>query len=120
MSEPLLQEVVAEVEGILRGVGVARRQVHVLSCDTDVHKVQRVSRAKQVQLFGGGGTNMGAGIDAALELKPRPSVVVVLTDGYTPWPAEAPKGARVVVGRVGAGNWPVPDWATLIRIEDVT
>jgi predicted metal-dependent peptidase len=117
MSEDLLCEVVGEVEGILSAVGVGADRIQVLSCDAEVHKVQRVSSARQVELFGGGGTNMGAGIDAALELRPRPSVVVVLTDGYTPWPPAAPKGARLVVGLVGSGDWPVPDWARLVRIE---
>jgi len=120
MSEHLLGEVVAEVEGILRGVGVGRSRIHVLACDTEVHKVQRVTSARQVQLFGGGGTNMGAGLDTALALRPKPSVVVVLTDGYTPWPAEGPKGVRVVVGLVGPGDRPVPGWAKLVRIEDVS
>jgi len=120
MSEHLLGEVVAEVEGILRGVGVGRSRIHVLACDTEVHKVQRVTSARQVQLFGGGGTNMGAGLDTALALRPKPSVAVVLTDGYTPWPAEGPKGVRVVVGLVGPGDRPVPGWAKLVRIEDVT
>ena len=120
MSEALLADVLAEVEGILRGVGLGRDRTRVLSCDAQVHRIQRVSSARQVELFGGGGTNMGAGIDAALELKPRPSVIVVLTDGYTPWPTKQPKGARVVVGLVGAGQWTVPAWAKLVRIEDVT
>ena len=119
MSESLLGEVVAEVEGILRAVGLARDRIHVLACDTQVHRVQRVTSARHVELFGGGGTDMGAGIDSALELRPSPAVIVVLTDGYTPWPAEAPKRARVVVGLVGPGNWQVPQWAKLVRIEDV-
>jgi predicted metal-dependent peptidase len=91
--------------------------VHVLSCDAQVHRVQRVTSARRVELFGGGGTNMGAGIAAALALRPRPSVIVVLTDGYTPWPARAPTRARVVVGLVGTGAWAVPRWARLVRIE---
>ncbi len=120
MSERLLGEVVAEVEGIMRGVGIGRDRIHVLACDTQVHRIQRVTCARQVELFGGGGTNMGAGIDSALGLRPRPSVIVVLTDGYTPWPSEGPKGARVIVGRVGSGHWPVPRWAKLVRIEEVS
>jgi predicted metal-dependent peptidase len=120
MSGDLLTEALGEVEGILRGVGLGRDRVHVLACDTQVHKVQRVTSARQVELFGGGGTNMGSGIDSALELRPRPSVIVVLTDGYTPWPSQGPKGSRVVVGLVGAGQWPVPTWAKLVRIEQVS
>jgi predicted metal-dependent peptidase len=118
MSDGLLGGIVPEVEAILRGVGRGRSRMHVLACDTHVREVQRVSSARQVQLFGGGGTDMGAGIDSALALRPPPSVIVVLTDGYTPWPEEGPRGARVVVGLVGAGDWPVPDWATAVRIED--
>lgn len=118
MSEELLCEVVAEVEGILSAVGLGRDRIQVVSCDAQVHNVQRISSARQIELFGGGGTNMGAGIDAALELRPRPSIVVVLTDGYTPWPSAAPKGARVVVGLVGHGNWAPPSWAKVVRIEE--
>ena len=120
MSQVLLAEAIAEIEGILRGIGLKRDRIHVLSCDAQVHRVQRVSAARRVELFGGGGTDMGAGIEAALALRPRPSVVVVLTDGYTPWPAAGPKRTRVVVGLVGGGDWPVPKWAKVVRIEQVT
>ena len=120
MSNDLLAAAVAEVKGILQGVGLDGDHLHVLSCDAYVHGVQRITSARQIELRGGGGTNMGAGIDAALELRPSPSVVVVLTDGYTPWPADPPKRARVVVGLVGAGHWPAPSWARCVRIEKVT
>jgi len=39
---------------------------------------------------------------------------VVLTDGFTPWPATAPS-AHVVVGLFGDGPAP-PRWARLVRI----
>jgi predicted metal-dependent peptidase len=117
MSERLLGEVMAEVQGILRGIGLGRDRIHVLACDAEVHRIQRVTSARQVELFGGGGTNMGAGIESALGLRPRPSVIVVLSDCYTPWPAEGPKGVRVVIGHVGTGDWPAPHWAKLVRID---
>jgi predicted metal-dependent peptidase len=117
MSEALLAEVVAEVEGILRSVGLGRRRMHLLACDTEVHNVQQVLSTREVQLFGEGGTDMGAGIASALELRPRPSVIVVLTDGETPWPEEGPRGTRVVVGLVGRNDWPVPEWADSVRVE---
>ncbi len=72
--------------GALQRVGLRGTNVRVLSCDAQVHSVKRVSRASQVELLGGGGTDMGEGITQALALRPRPSIVVVLTDGFTPWP----------------------------------
>lgn len=122
MHERLLARALAEVEGILTRAGLRSRQVRVLSTDTEVHAVRRVSRADQVELLGGGGTDMGAGLTAAYELRPRPSLVVVLTDGYTPWPPEPPRGQRVVVGLLAEGlsetPWPPPDWARSIVIPD--
>ena len=116
MTADLLAMVLAEVEGLLRALGLAR-QVRVLACDTAFAPAQRVSSARQVQLVGGGGTNMGAGIEAAAALRPRPAVTVVLTDGYTPWPAAAPKGMRIVVGLLGAQAPPAPPWARSVRVE---
>src|ERR1700678_219122 len=116
MTEDLLAMVLAEVEGLLRALGLAR-QVRVLACDPAVAPAQRVTSARQVQLIGGGGTDMGAGIAAAVALRPRPAVTVVLTDGHTPWPAEAPKGTRVVVGLLGAQPPEPPRWARAVRIE---
>ena len=116
MTEDLLAMVLAEVEGLLRALGLAR-QVRVLACDTAVAPAQRVSSARQVELIGGGGTDMGAGIGAAAALRPRPAVTVVLTDGYTPWPAAAPKGMRVVVGLLGDGAPDAPPWTRSVRVE---
>jgi predicted metal-dependent peptidase len=116
MTEDLLAAALAEVEGLLRSLGLAR-QVRVLACDTAVAPAQRVSSARQVQLVGGGGTDMGAGIAAAVALRPRPAVTVVLTDGYTPWPPAAPKGTRVVVGLLGQGAPAAPPWARAVRVD---
>ena len=63
---------------------------------------------------------MGEGIAAAVCLRPRPQVIIVLTDGYTPWPAGPPAGVSVVVGLVGldavAPAPEVPRWARAVRI----
>ena len=116
MTDVLLAMVLAEVEGLLKALGLAR-QVRVLACDYAVAPAQRVSSARQVQLVGGGGTNMGAGIEAAAALRPRPAVTVVLTDGYTPWPSAPPKGMRVVVGLLGPRAPDAPVWARAVRVE---
>jgi predicted metal-dependent peptidase len=122
MHEQLLGRALAEVEAILSRTGLRQAQVRVLAVDTNVHAVRRVSRAAQVHLSGGGGTDMGAGITAAAKLRPPPSVIVVLTDGFTPWPQQPPKTGRVVVGLLEQHTNPSqhfspPAWARTIRIE---
>ena len=116
MTEDLLAAALAEVEGLMRALGMAR-QVRVLACDTAVGAAQRVNSARQIQLVGGGGTNMGTGIAAAVALRPRPAITVVLTDGYTPWPAAAPKGTRVVIGLLGPRAPDAPAWARAVRVD---
>lgn len=114
MGNALLARCLAEVQGILRAAG-ARDGVPVLAVDAAVHATTRVHRAAQVRLAGGGGTDMGVGIDAARRLRPQPTVVIVLTDGYTPWPATPPVGIRVVVGLLGGGV--TPAWAKAVRVD---
>ena len=117
-----LAAALAEVDGILNRLGLAARRVPVLACDTEVGALSKVARASDVVLAGGGGTDMGAGITAASRLRPRPQVVVVLTDGYTPWPRSAPEGISVVVGLIGCdrpADADVPPWARAVVIEDI-
>jgi predicted metal-dependent peptidase len=115
MSDDLLAMALAEVEGLLRALGLARR-LRVLACDAAAGPAQRVTSARQVELTGGGGTNMGAGIAAAYALRPRPALTVVLTDGYTPWPSVPPKGMRVVAGLLGDDAPDAPGWARSVRV----
>lgn len=120
MHDDLLARALAEVEALLTRAGLRSAQLRVLAVDTQVHAVSTVTSARQVTLAGGGGTDMGAGLEAAMRLRPRPSLVVVLTDGHTPWPRKAPK-AKVVVGILKEGGGvpgPAPEWARTILIED--
>jgi len=122
MHEALLARALAEIDGILRRAGLRDGQARVLAVDTEVQALRRVTTAAQVRLAGGGGTDMGRGIEAAAALRPRPSIVVVLTDGLTPWPALPPRRIRVIVGLLVDGAYPYgpahpPPWARTIRIE---
>ena len=115
MSDDMLGQSLAEVAGVLSGLGVGRRHLRVVCCDAEAYQAQRVLKATDVHLLGGGGTDMGAGLAKALELRPRPDVIVVLTDGHTPWPATPPRGVRVIVGLMDpAGS--VPAWASAVPI----
>lgn len=119
MNETLLGRALSEVDGLLRSLGLAQRRLPVLPCDAAVHAVQKVTSARQVELLGGGGTDMGQGIEAARRLRPPPSVVVVLTDGLTPWPPEPPNRLQVIVGLLRERSMPTPGWARVVQIESV-
>lgn len=118
LSDQMLGQALAEVSGVLRGLGVGRRRLRVVCCDATAYEAQRVLNARDVRLLGGGDTDMGAGLEAASALKPRPDLVIVLTDGHTPWPQAAPGGVRVIVGLLDPAGT-VPDWATAVMVEPV-
>ncbi|WP_431892782.1 vWA domain-containing protein [Nonomuraea sp. bgisy101] len=112
LGEPALRRVLGEIEGVLRACG--HRGVEVICCDAAARPVQRVTRAAEVELVGGGGTDLRKGFEAADAL--RPDVVVALTDGDTPWP-ERRRRAHVIVCLVDARGTPdVPPWASVVRV----
>lgn len=121
ISQKELREFIGEVAGIVRSVGVSQG-VWVIACDAQAYPAQRLSSMSSLEnlkLKGGGGTDMGAGIDAALAIRPRPQVVVVITDGWTDWPSERPRGLDhgIVVLSDGNKQSDVPDWMTSVVIE---
>lgn len=118
VDDQLLGRALGEVDGALRAIGVGNAAVTVLACDAAVQCVGRVRRARDATLAGGGGTDLRVGIAAASGQRPRPDLIVVLTDGYTPWPAAAPAGSAVIAGVLGRDRRhlpPTPAWAT--RVE---
>jgi predicted metal-dependent peptidase len=116
MGQGELDAAVVEVKGVIRAAGIGHRGVLVLACDASVGASTRVRRVEDVHLVGGGGTDMRVGIEAAERAMPRPDVIVVLTDGYTPWP-DRPTRARLVVALMGpAAPSTVPDWATAVLV----
>ncbi|MEN3002691.1 MAG: VWA-like domain-containing protein, partial [Armatimonadota bacterium] len=62
------------------------------------------------KLRGGGGTNMPAGIEAAKRLEPPPDAILVLTDGYTPFPPAPPRRnePKIIWGIWRLGDNPPP------------
>ena len=130
VSDAELGSALLEVAAISRSVGGRRDLINVLPCDAAARVVHPLCRAEGIPLLGGGGTDLRTGFAAALRTPPRPDVVVVLTDGQTPWP-EAQPPCRTVVGLFprkarGRGSWDEdnpdykpkgpPAWARVVEI----
>ncbi|MEU4692518.1 VWA-like domain-containing protein [Actinoplanes sp. NPDC023714] len=97
VSDAELGSALLEVAAIGRALGGRRDAVSVISCDAAAGVAVPLCRGEWIPLVGGGGTDLRAGFRQALRTRPRPDVVVALTDGQTPWP-EAQPPCRTVVG----------------------
>ena len=105
MQDTQLARAVAELGGLTRQLGYAS-EVVVACCDAAVHSVKRVFTAAPVELYGGGGTDIAAGIRWFMERKAPPiDLLVIVSDCHTPWPDDAPPFPVVTI-RVGDGAPP--------------
>lgn len=125
MSERELSQAMTEVRGVLEQV---HARLTVIPCDAVPYEPVRVlqlshlARARRA-LKGGGGTDMREGIEAALRLQPEPDAILVLTDGFTPYPEHTYR-LPVVFGilMLPSGDKPplppVPPWKSkdIVRI----
>jgi predicted metal-dependent peptidase len=120
MQDTQLARAIAELGGLTRQLGYGT-DVVVACCDAAVHNVKRAFNASQVELLGGGGTDIGVGLRWFTERRSGPvDLLVVVTDCHTPWPEETPPFPVITI-RVGDG--PPPPWGDrgankVITIED--
>ena len=119
MEDSQLARAVAELGGLTRQLGYGA-DVVVACCDTAVHMVKKAFSASEIELYGGGGTDLGVGI-RAFERRTDPiDLLVIVSDCQTPWPAKAPPFPVITI-RVGDGI--PPPWGhyganRVITIED--
>ena len=118
MRYKALKEGVQEIIGLSEALGTKLRFTAVDAAATELIDVNNVN---DITLAGGGGTDMRVGIECAMnDDKFPPSIIVVMTDGYTPWPDLAlDRGATLIVCLVGdhsADLMSVPSWAIGIKI----
>jgi predicted metal-dependent peptidase len=118
-----ISQCLGDLLALSRAVSGDGTAVTVLICDAEVHDVVTVrtpGQIKDLKLVGGGGTDMIEGIVRAAQLKPAPEVVVVLTDGGTPWPMQPPAALaqRKVVALITRDETvtDVPGWITTMTV----
>jgi predicted metal-dependent peptidase len=122
MGAAELQAVTNEVEGIAKQLGIRDDNLIVLDVDTVVAAKRKYRRAGDLaEVAGRGGTDMANGIIEASKLKPAPTVIVCITDGYTGWP-EAQLPMPVIACIIGneatiPAEYAPPAWIRKVYIE---
>jgi predicted metal-dependent peptidase len=114
MDDKMMGHILDIVGQVFKALGV-NIGVHFISCDERVHFNKKVYKKSQVKLLGGGGTDLRHGFEAALKLKPRPQIFIVITDAETDWPQRAPKGMKTIVALTDHSAW-VPGWAKVVKV----
>ncbi len=129
MSEDDLSSAMAEVEAILTRV-VPGYAINLVTVDAEVQASSRILTRRGIELKGGGGTDMRVGIEEAA--RSRPAAIIVLTDGFTPWPTRRPPHVNKVIATLVATRDPrqptrpvpaptsrVPAWIETIVVDDL-
>jgi predicted metal-dependent peptidase len=121
MSTAEIERALSEILGIARQGNI---KVDVYMCDAAVHRIVRdVKSFSQVrEIVGRGGTDMVEGINRALQERRRRRyhAVVVLTDGYSPFPQDPTPIPLVIclVGKNHEDKGKMPTWAKVVEVED--
>jgi predicted metal-dependent peptidase len=120
MQSEQLSRAMTELGALTRQLGYAS-EVVVACCDAAVHGVKKIFNPSQLQMYGGGGTDIGKGIEWFASRKSGPiDLLIMVTDCQTDWPQEVPPFPVITI-RVGDGL--PPPWGDrganqVITIED--
>lgn len=102
MGTQELVDAMSETNAILKATGAKLR---LCTCDAAVSGITRIDNIQQAMgaLKGGGGTDMRPAFHALEKERPRPNVIVCITDGLVGdgWPTVPPVGVRVILVLVG-------------------
>lgn len=122
VSDAMLRRALDEVEAGIRAI--PRVVIDAAMCDSACHVTRGVhglAGFRAVPVKGRGGTDLRVGIAALMDTDAPPHSLIVLTDGYTPWPASKPDGLRgsfvvaVLDPPADRGPLGIPEWATVVE-----
>ena len=120
MQNEQLSRAMTELAALTRQLGYAS-EVVVACCDAAVQGVKKIFNPTQMQLYGGGGTDIAKGIEwFAGRQSGAIDLLIMVTDCETGWPPEIPPFPVITI-RVGDGL--PPPWGDrgankVITIED--
>lgn len=118
MGESDLAKIRAETTGVLKSY---RDQVEYCSVDARTNEVKKVRSINDIDFIGGGGTDMRLPIYEVAKEKQatKPGVVIIITDGETPWPDEPARGFDVIAVITRKSSWysEPPSWIKTIHVN---
>jgi hypothetical protein len=91
--------------------------VRVITGDTHIESCQRAFSQAHVELVGGGGTDMARLMEEAATKYPDAHVIVVVSDGYTPWPSKPLRQKCLVLLTQRSQKDSVPSWIRTVCIR---
>jgi Uncharacterized protein conserved in bacteria len=118
VSDEEIHQSVAEVKGALR---TSLADLTVSFVDAEVYTSHKVVGRKVVtDQLQRGGTDMRKCFEHAVQMRPRPNLCIVMTDGETPWPLDRPRDMRtiVVLTQTPSNTYPVPEWVWKVITMD--
>lgn len=117
MGTEELKKAVIELKGIVQATGIP---ITFMTFDTEVHTFEKIISWKKAAktIKGGGGTNFNPIFKKVLEMKKKPAVIVLMTDGYSDYfPAVSPiPGIPVICLLINSKHRPC-NWWTYIEVE---
>ena len=114
MGDADIGKIIASVLDAVEALG----KVTAIGCDAAAYEPVEVRHVDDLReaLKGGGGTDMRVGIARAVESEP--DAIVVVTDGETPWPGEAPEVPVTIVLTRKDPCMDLPAWAQVVDAAD--
>lgn len=115
MGSSELADGLAETQGIFRAVGA---EIDFMAIDAVVHSLQAVSTIRDLLplIKGGGGTDFRPAFEALKKRRPRPQIVVFVTDGCGPAPEKPPADTKVIWLLVGPWTQVPAPWGEVVKI----
>lgn len=97
---------------ILQGLRNVRGGIDVVAGDTQENYSGIITKLEDYEWTGGGGTDM-ARICEKVDEERKPDAIILVTDGYTPWP-QKPLRARLIIAL--CADTDTPKWAKTIPV----
>lgn len=121
INQKQLEVAITEVRGAIKSNAA---EFFVSFCDTEVantRKVLTTGEMVKLQPKGGGGTDMRQCFEHAKTLRPKVNLVIIITDGMTPWPSDPNPGTQTIVVWTKPESYTewmgtVPPWAKVVKV----